>query len=193
MSYREQLFLQFAAEGLDKLLSEMQAKYHPKKGKRFNLNKITYEIGSPKINNGGVEFEVSSKIPEDELEGKKTMEKYFNKIKGIIIKGKKKPNSIDMENIVWDADKETEKRRDYVKLTYRYTFDELYDDKKIIEESDALRNKPSSKEIPSIPGVVTISGRLVLSSIRDSIYKEAKTIIEDLIHANTQVRKEFKS
>ncbi|MFV1950681.1 MAG: hypothetical protein ACC630_01795 [Nitrospinota bacterium] len=194
MNYREQLFLKFATEGLDKLTSETQAKYQPKKGNRFNLSKITYEIGSPKINNGGIEFEVSSKIPQDELQAKEKMEKYFDKIKSIITKGKKKPDSIDMENIVWDADKDTEKKRDYVKLTYCYAFDELYDEKKIIDESEALKNAPSSKlkEVPHIPGIVTIPGKLVLLSIRDSIYEEAKAIIEDFINANTQARKEFK-
>ena len=192
MNYREQLFLQFTTVGLDKLTSEMQAKYQPKKGNRFNLSKITYEIGSPKIYNKGIEFEVSSKIPQDELQGQKKMEKYFNKIKSFIMKGKKKPDSIDMENIVWDLDKETEKNRDYVKLSYRYSWDELYNDKKILEESEALKNTPSSKGIPHIPGVVTISGKLVLISIRDSIYENAKAIIQDFIDANSKVRKEFK-
>ncbi len=176
---------------LDKLTSEMQAKYQPKKGNRFNLSKITYEIGSPKIYNKGIEFEVSSKIPQDELQGQKKMEKYFNKIKSFIMKGKKKPDSIDMENIVWDVDKDTEKKRDYVKLSYRYKFDELYDEKKIMKESEALKNSPSSKDIPDIPGVVTISGKLVLLSIRDSIYENVKAIIQDFINVNSKVRKEF--
>ena len=30
-----------------------------------------------------------------------------------------KPESIEMENIVWDSKKNTEKKRDYVKLLYK--------------------------------------------------------------------------
>ncbi|GIS85259.1 MAG: hypothetical protein CM1200mP16_15590 [Nitrospina sp.] len=33
-----------------------------------------------------------------------------------------------MENIVWDSKKETEKKRDYVKLLYKFSLDDLFDD-----------------------------------------------------------------
>ena len=61
------LFNQLATEGLSALVEEMQSKYTAKKGRRFNHDNITYEISSPALNDNTIEFEISSKIPEDEI------------------------------------------------------------------------------------------------------------------------------
>ena len=105
------LFNQFAAEGLNSLVEEMQSKYTSKKGRRFNHNNVTYEVSRPSLNDGAIEYEISSKIPEDEIKGPKEMQAYFTQIKKILSKGKPKPESIEMENIVWDSKKNTEKKR----------------------------------------------------------------------------------
>ena len=104
------LFNQFAAEGLSALVEEMQSSYTSKKGRRFNHNNITYEISRPALKGNTIEFEISSKIPEDEIKTPKAMESYFDQMKKTISKGKNKPKSIERENIVWDFKKETEKK-----------------------------------------------------------------------------------
>ena len=121
------LFNQFAAEGLSALVEEMQSSYTTKKGRRFNHNNITYEISRPALKGNTIEFEISSKIPEDEIKTPKAMESYFDQMKKTLSKSKNKPKSIERENIVWDFKKETEKERDYVKLLYSYPLDDLFD------------------------------------------------------------------
>ena len=128
------LFNQFAAEGLKSLVEEMQSKYTTKKGRRFNHNNVTYEVSRPSLNDGAIEYEISSKIPEDEIKGPKEMQAYFTQIKKILSKGKPKPESIEMENIVWDSKKNTEKKRDYVKLLYKLPLDDLFDDKVVAND-----------------------------------------------------------
>ena len=100
------LFNQYAAEGLSLLVEELQSKYTAKKGRRFNHNNVTYEISRPSLNQGTIEYEISSKIPEDEIKSPKEMQAYFQQIKKILSKGKLKPESVEMENIVWDSKKE---------------------------------------------------------------------------------------
>ena len=54
-SLKDQLFQQYAAAGLNRLLAAYRKQYLPKKGDRFNYNGITYEIGPPKVSNGTIE------------------------------------------------------------------------------------------------------------------------------------------
>ena len=103
------LFSQYASEGLANLVVELQKKYKPKRGRRFNHGNITYEIGRPILKDNILEFEISSKIPQDELKSNKDMKTYFTQIKKILNSEKMKPVSIEMENIIWDSKKETEK------------------------------------------------------------------------------------
>ena len=103
------LFNQYAAEGLSLLVEELQSKYTAKKGRRFNHNNVTYEISRSSLNQGAIEYEISSKIPEDEIKNPKEMQAYFQQIKKILSKGKLKPESVEMENIVWDSKKRPKK------------------------------------------------------------------------------------
>ena len=89
------LFNEFAAEGLSALVEEMQSSYIAKKGRRFNHNNITYEISRPALKGNAIEFEISSKIPEDEIKTSKAMESYFDQMKKTLGKGKNKPTSIE--------------------------------------------------------------------------------------------------
>ena len=50
------LFNQFAAEGLNSLVEEMQSKYTTKKGRRFNHNNVTYEVSRPSLNDGAIDM-----------------------------------------------------------------------------------------------------------------------------------------
>ena len=74
------LFTQYANDGLSALITELQKKYKPKKGRRFNHSNITYEIGRPMLKQDVVEFEISSKIPQDELKDNKGMQAYFESV-----------------------------------------------------------------------------------------------------------------
>ena len=186
------LFNQFATEGLNLLVEELQTSYKPKKGRRFHHNNITYEISRPAINDGAMEFEISSKIPQDELESKKEMKTYFKEIQSIINKGKNKPASIQMENIVWDSKKDSEKEREYVKLLYSYPFDELFDDKEIEKRHKSINQGSFKEELPDISGVYTVQGKLALAMVRERIQELGKENIKNFIEANKKVREKLK-
>ena len=186
------LFNQFASEGLNLLVEELQASYKPKKGRRFHHDNITYEISRPEIKGKSMEFEISSKIPQDELESKKEMEKYFKDIQYIIKKGKHKPISIEMENILWDSKKDSEKERDYVKLLYSYPFEDLYDDKEIEKRYQSISQGGSKEKLPDVPGVYTVQGKLALAMVREKIQELGMANIQNFIAANQTVREKLK-
>lgn len=181
------LFTQYASEGLNSLVEEMQAKYKPKKGRRFNNNNITYEIGRPFLKDNYLEFEISSKIPQDEVQTPKEMKSYFAEIRKIVSQEKKKPESIEMENIVWDSKKETEKERDYVKLIYKYSLEDLYNDKEILKQYQEFQSG-AQREVPNIPSVFTLQGKLVLQHVRETVLSLAREHINNLMNANKKVR-----
>jgi len=135
------LFNQFAGEGLSNLIEEMQKKYNPKKGRRFNHADITYEISRPALKENNLEFEISSKIPQDEVKDNKAMDTFFSSIEKILNKEDKKPVSIERENIVWDSKKDTEKERDYVKCLFSYPLEDLYSDDEVIKRFEKIEGK----------------------------------------------------
>ena len=182
------LFNQYAGEGLSQLIEELQGKYKPKKGRRFNQNDITYEISRPVLHDNSLEFEISSKIPQDELSSEKEMQNYFQAIKKIINAEKKKPVSIERENIVWDSKKETEKEREYVKLHYSYPLEDLYDDQEILKRCKEIEAGSSKESLPDIPGGFTTPGKIALLMVREKIQDYCRHHVEVLINANKKVR-----
>jgi len=182
------LFNQYAGEGLSQLIEELQSKYKPKKGRRFNQNDITYEISRPVLHDNSLEFEISSKIPQDELTSEKEMQAYYKAIKKIINAQKKKPTSIERENIIWDAKKETEKEREYVKLQYSYPLEDLYDDKEILKRCKDLEEGSAKEALPDIPGGFTTPGKIALLMVREKIQEFCRHHITILIEANKKVR-----
>lgn len=187
------LFSQFASEGFNLLVKEMQDEYKPKKGRRFHHNNITYEIGRPVLKEENIEFEISSKIPEDELNGNKEMKSYFNSIKKVLNKEKCKPLSVEMENIVWDSKKDTEKERDYVKLIYQYSLNDLFDDNELIKRYESSKKGEFKQEVPDVPGIFTLQGKLVLMMVCETMQKLGKENISTLINANKQVKSALKN
>ena len=182
------LFSQFANDGLNDLIGEMQSKYQPKKGRRFNHNKITYEVSRPTLKENQIEFEISSKIPEDEIDDSNKMQVYFDEIKKNLSKAGVKPDSIEMENIVWDSKKETEKERDYVKLKYKYPLDELFDTQEVIKTFEGKASGENFENLPKAPSAFTTQGKLVLQSVRHNIQSRGRDHIEQLVEANESVR-----
>ena len=182
------LFNQFAAEGLSLLVEELQSKYTAKKGRRFNHNNVTYEISRSSLNQGAIEYEISSKIPEDEIKNPKEMQAYFQQIKKILSKGKLKPESVEMENIVWDSKKETEKKRDYVKLLYKFSLDDLFDDQVVAENHENIMAGKEDPKVPQSSSAFTMAGNVVLATVRDTIQNIGRDNVNSLIEANKDVK-----
>ena len=188
---RKQLFQEFGQMGLNETLGEFRQKFQVKKGDRFNCKGITYEIGPAIIGPEGIEFEISSKIPENELTKSMNLDTYFKGVKKIMQGKKKKPFDIDKENIIREMGGDEVKERDYVKLKYMYKDPELFNTKEIAKRAASMSEK-DSKTFDEIPGVQTLAGRLVLVSVRDSLKEAAKENMEFLIEANEQVRKKIR-
>ena len=186
------LFNQFAAEGLSALVVEMQSSYTTKKGRRFNHNNITYEISRPALKGNTIEFEISSKIPEDEIKTPKAMESYFDQMKKTISKGKNKPKSIERENIVWDFKKETEKKRDYVKLLYSYPLDDLFDNKVVAKRHEKVVSGQADPITPDSSSAFTTAGRVVLGVVRETIQQLGKDSLTELMEVNKKVKASLK-
>ena len=185
---KELLFGKYAGEGLNSLVEEMQRKYSKKKGRRFNHENITYEISRGDVVGENMKFEISSKIPQDELKSDKDMKSYFAEIKKLATKFKSKPITIEMENIVLDTKKNTEKERDYVKLLYSYPLNDLYNDKEISEKAEEMSQIKGNKSTAKARGALTQQGNLALQLVQETTQSFARQNIEDLISANKQAR-----
>ena len=192
-NFKQQFFLQFASLGLTELIGEYRSRYEPKKGDRFNVEGITYEIGPAKITQDGIEFEISSKIPQDELPSKADMVKYFGAVKTLMLQSGSVPLSIDMENIVREISEEETKERDYVKLRYHLSETTLYNDTTVNAELKRLQEQPGTVKVPEIPGVNTLAGRVVLSLLKRNVQHQARAIMDDLIKANEATRQQMRS
>ena len=189
---QEQLFIQVASRSLNQLAKSLQKKYEPKKGDRFSVKGITYEIGPPKYIDDGIRFEISSMIPGEELPSGYNESKYFKEIEKACKGSEKKPASTDMENIVRETRDQERKERDYVKLSYLYGRDELYNEKEIIKEVEGYSKDPGKEQPPPVPGANTLAARLILIRLEESLFEGAGKNIEDLIKANDSVRSGLK-
>ena len=186
------LFSQYAAEGLSALVEEMQSSYTAKKGRRFNNDNITYEISRPALKGNAIEFEISSKIPEDELKTPKEMQSYFDQMKKNLAKSKNKPESIERENIVWDSKKETEKKRDYVKLQYRFPLDDLFDDKVVVKRQEKVMSGEVDPSMPDSSSTFTKAGNVVLGIVRETMQQRGKDNLLELMEVNKKVKASLK-
>jgi hypothetical protein len=191
-NFREQLFQRFASQGITVSIEGFQSKYQPKKENRFNVDGITYETSPARLSDNAIEFEISSKIPQDELDSRDDFESYFSAIKTLIEHDEKRPVAMDMENIVQEIGGEDVKERDYVRLRYRYDFGEICDNNKIAAEVAKVQKDPSSRILPDLPNVNTLAGRVMLVCIEDFFREEATLRMERLIEANQEVRGMFK-
>ena len=183
------LFSKYADKGLSVIVEEMKKKYDQKKGRRFNYDNITYEVSRGGVVDENMQFEISSKIPQDELKGHKDMKGYFAEIKKLASKFKNKPISIEMENIVLGSKKNTEKERDYVKLLYSYPMNGLYSDKEISEKiKDMSQQTKGVKPTSARRDALTQQGNFALQLVQESTQSFARQNIEELISANKQAR-----
>lgn len=187
-TFRQQLFHQFASQGLNASIEAFNAQFQPKKDNRFNVDGITYEISPARLHDTSITFEISSKIPQDELADREDFASYFTAIKDFLGNDAKQPEMMDMDNIVQDIGGEETKERDYVRLVYRYAFEEMYSDGAIAAEMQRLQEHPETRPVPDIPNVNTLTGRVVLLCVEDFMHQEATTRMQRLIEANNEVR-----
>jgi len=186
------LFNQFAAEGLTSLVEEMQSKYTAKKGRRFNYNNVTYEVSRPTLSEGTIEYEISSKIPENEVKTPKQMQAFFQQVKKFVSKGKFKPESMEMEDKVWDDKNDTEKKRDYVKLLYKLHLDDLFDDEQVAKRHKNIQEGGKDPDVPHSASAFTEAGNVVLADVRDTMKNIARDNINNLIDANKKIKEVLK-
>jgi hypothetical protein len=183
------LFSKYVDMGLNSLLKELQKKYGEKKGRRFNYNNITYEVSRSSLVDENIQFEISSKIPQDELKDRKDMKGYFTEIKKLATKFNKKPIAVEMENIIIDTKKNTEKKRDYVKLLYSYPLDELYSENEILKKTKGMKHQAQGEILSSeASGALTQQGNLALQLVKESIQSLARQNIEALLDANNKIK-----
>ena len=183
------LFSKYVDKGLNSLLEELQKKYGEKKGRRFNYNNITYEVSRSSLVDENIQFEISSKIPQDELKDRKDMKGYFTAIKKLATKFNKKPIAVEMENIIIDTKKNTEKKRDYVKLLYSYPLDELYSENEILKKTKGMKHQVQGEILSSeASGALTQQGNLALQLVKETIQSLARQNIEALLDANNKIK-----
>jgi len=187
-NFRQQLFHEYASKGITASIEAFQTKYQPKKESRFNVDGITYEIGPARLSADGIEFEISSKIPQDELASRDDFDSYFAAIKDVLKSDTKQPVEIDMDNIVHEIGGEEIKERDYVRLRYHYALDLMYSNEAVATEIARLKQNPAARQVPEIPNVNTLAGRVVLLCVEDFMGAEATARMERLIAANQEVR-----
>lgn len=190
-TFRQQLFHQFASQGLAASIEAFNVQYQPKKDNRFNVDGITYEIGPARLDEDHMTFEISSKIPQDELDDREDCASYFAAIQDFLQHDAKQPEAIDMENIVQEVGGEETKERDYVRLRYRCAFHEMYSDAAIAAEIARVQQDPTTRPIPEITNVNTLAGRVVLLCVEDFMHQEATARMQRLIEANQEVRQVF--
>jgi hypothetical protein len=190
-NFRQQLFLEFASKGLGTSVEVFKEKYQPKKENRFNVEGITYEIGSPRLRENCIEFEISSKVPQDELTDRNDFDEYFAAIKEVLAVDAKQPEEIDMDNIVQDLGGEETKERDYVRLVYRYQFDEMYTNEDIAAAIERYQQHLEDRELPEVPNVNTTAGRVLLLCVEDFMQQQSAERMERLIEANQEVRQKL--
>ncbi len=192
-TFRQQLFLQFAVKGLVASLDEFREQYQTKKDNRFHHDGITYEIGAAQLKDNAIEFELSSKVPQDELSNRDDLTSYFAAIKDFLSDDSKHPEDIDMENIVHqNIDNDETKERDYVRLLYRYSFDEMYDNAAVARDVERIvQQDPQARVLPEVPNVNTPAGRMVLLHVEDFMQREVAERMRRLMDANQEVRQAF--
>ena len=186
---RDKIFYRTVNDAVDKVRDEFCDKYKPKKGNRFFVNGITYEISEGKLQQETIQFEISSKIPGEIFDKKGINLKYFNEVKKLMNSKSKKPADIKMENIIHSTNVNEVKERDYIKCTYIYKESELYSEKEV--DSTVKQVLSKNLKIPQIGGITTIPGQAVLYLIGENVHSGAETNINDLIKSNDEVMKKF--
>ena len=188
---REKIFSQAVEDALSGVRDEMCAKYKQKKENRFFTNGITYEIGLGKLAGGGVQFEISSKIPVEMIQKKGMNVRYFREIRDLMNKGFKKPADMRMENIIRSTNVNEIKERDYVKCVFLYKNAEIYNEADV---GRVVKAASSGKlDLSGVRGVTTLAGRAVIHLVNKNVGEAARKNVLDMVKANDAVLKRHAS
>ena len=189
---KEYFFSKNISDALDNAVKAYQEKYTKKKGRRFNVNDITYELGVAKVEDNCLEFEMSNKIPEAEIREDYTIEQYFKDVKKTLSSFKSKASEIGMDEIVKRESENEVKTRDYVRLKFRYNLSELYNEKELLDLYEDIKSGKSSMEIKKVSGVNSLLGPLALNVVESKVYSLCTQNMENLMKANDKVRSKNK-
>ncbi len=182
------VYSQYASSSRQKALKEFQDQYEPKKGDRFNQGGITYEVSAITVADTGLEFEISSKIPKEQLGENMNHEDYFKAVKKLAVNKKKSPAYIGIDDIVHRVGDREVKKRDYIRLKYCFEYHELFDERAVVAEVRDIQAGKSDTVIPEIAGVQSLCGRLAVTYLADSVYEKVKQYTQLLVEANEKVR-----
>jgi len=185
---KEHFFYKTVSDALNKAIEEYQEQYTRKKGRRFNVNDITYELGEVCVKNDAIEFEMSNKIPENEITEEYTIEKYFSDVKGILKTLKVEPAELDMDEILRRGTENEVKKRDYVRLKFRRKLSKLYNDKELVAMYKDIESGKNPMEIVKVQGISSPLGSLALNVAGKRAYEFCKENMKNLIKANDMAR-----
>ncbi len=190
MGLNRVLIGRYASKGRTSIINEFKDEYLSKKGDRFFVDGVTYEIGQISQEKGQMEFEISSKIPVDEIT-EKNKKKFFDLVKKKLEKQKVAPFYIGMDDIVKKIGEREIKKRDYIRLKYRSKTNSFYNDKDIIKEAEKINREKDTKKLPSVTEVSSIPGKLVLAAIEEGFYLFIKEKVNDMVKANQEAKKKY--
>ena len=182
------LFEKHSRVALNKIVKEMQQDYSKKKGDRFNVEGITYEIGNLTVKEKIICFEVSSKIPEDNVPEDKHDDYYKQVIKAIEKKGKVFDEA-HMEGIV--KAKDSEQKRDYVKLIYRINADTIIDLDEVVKNVESGKVDVPAEEVAKHVSATSLIGKYVIHYYEKNAHDLFKAEIQKMIDANEATRKKY--
>ncbi len=179
------LFERHSRSALTAVIKEMQKDYTPKKGDRFNVDGLTYEIGNLSVKSSVLSFELSSKIPHDSIPADKHDEFYKKVVAAVDAQGKLYSEA-RKEGIT--KAKDAEQKRDYVKLIYNLPLEEIFDQNGITEQVLQGKLKVSDEEIAHIKGSFSKMGKIVVLFFEKAVHDLFCSEIKKLIEANKKAQ-----
>ena len=78
-------------------------------------------------------------------------------------------------------------------MLYSYPLEALFDDQEIKKRHEALTGGAGQEDLPDVPGVATVQGKLALTMVRESIQKFGRDHIARLIETNKKIRDSLKN
>ncbi len=190
MGLNRMLIDKYASKGRTSIINEFKDMYLSKKGDRFFVDGITYEIGQIFHEKGKMEFEISSKIPVDEIT-EKNKKKFFDMVKKKLEKQKHPPFYVGMDDIVKKIGEREIKKRDYIRLKYRAKSNDFYDDKVIIKKAEKIAREQDMEKVPPVTEVSSIPGKLVLAAVEEGFYLFVKEKVSEMVKSNQDAQKKY--
>ncbi len=183
---KEHLFIEYIEHGLGQVRKAFRDRYTEKKEGRFMIKGLTYEIGRCAIEDENIVFDISSKMPQEILEGRAKKERYFREVVKIVKASGLKPHNTLMDNVLRSTEDEKLKERDYIRLIYSFKEKDLCTSGDIDKRFKQIKSR--GEALPDVPGVTTIGGKILITLIEEAVAKNAKQAVNSLVTANKQVR-----